>query len=146
PPAATTGTSTSAPAGRCCCGPARPRSSATVSAPSTQHRSAWWSPRVPDRRRRAWNVVIPVKPAALGKSRLEIPGVDRIELARAIALDTIEAAAQVARVIVVTADPAMDLPGVELVIEPAPRGIAAAVADGLAVAPPERRAVLLGDL
>jgi 2-phospho-L-lactate guanylyltransferase len=101
---------------------------------------------VRDRRRRAWTVVIPVKPAAVGKSRLDVPGVDRSELARAIALDTIEAAAQVARVIVVTADPMIGIPGVEVVVEPVPRGIAAAVADGLAVAPHERRAVLLGDL
>src|SRR5690606_12347802 len=61
-------------------------------------------------------------------------------------LDTIEAAARVARVVVVTADPLIGLPGVEVVVEPAPRGIAAAVADGLAVAPGERRAVLLGDV
>jgi len=101
---------------------------------------------VRDRRRRDWTVVIPVKPAELGKSRLEIAGVDRVALARAIALDTIEAAAQVARVVVVTADPTIDAPGVEVVVESAPRGIAAAVADGLATIPGDRRAVLLGDL
>ncbi|GAA3544107.1 2-phospho-L-lactate guanylyltransferase [Aeromicrobium flavum] len=99
-----------------------------------------------NRRRHAWTVVIPVKPATHGKSRLEIPGVDRVELARAIALDTIAAAAEVARVVVVTADPTIDLPGVEVVVEPAARGIAVAVADGLAVASTERRAVLLGDV
>lgn len=99
-----------------------------------------------DRRRRAWTVVIPVKPSDLGKSRLVIPGIDRAVLARAIALDTIEAAAQVARVVVVTADPLIGAPGVEVVVEPAPRGIASAVADGLAVIPAGRRAVLLGDL
>lgn len=97
-------------------------------------------------RRRAWTVVIPVKPPEIGKSRLDVAGTDRAALARAIAQDTIAAAAEVARVIVVTADPSVDLPGVEVVVESAPRGIAAAVTDGLAVAPGERRAVLLGDL
>lgn len=99
-----------------------------------------------DRRRRAWTVVVPVKPAHVGKSRLDLPGVDRIALARAIALDTIEAAAEVARVVVVTADPHLGAPGVEVVLEPEPRGIAAAISDGLHVAPAGHRAVLLGDL
>ena len=101
---------------------------------------------MPDRRLRAWTVVIPVKPPHLGKSRLDLPGIDRVELARAIALDTIEAAAEVARVVVVTADPMIGAPDVEVVLEPEPRGIAAAVTDGLAAAPHGRRAVLLGDL
>lgn len=99
---------------------------------------------MPDRS--PWTVVIPVKPAQVGKSRLDVPGVDRADLARAIALDTIEAAAEVARVVVVTADPSIVLPGVEVVAEDAPRGIAAAVEDGLHVAGPSRRAVLLGDV
>lgn len=94
----------------------------------------------------AWTVVIPVKPPEVGKSRLQVTGVDRIALARAIALDTIEAAAQVARVVVVTADPSLSLPGVEVVTEDAPRGIAAAVTAGLRAAPGQRRAVLLGDV
>ncbi|WOF23398.1 2-phospho-L-lactate guanylyltransferase [Microbacterium betulae] len=54
-----------------------------------------------------WRVVVPVKPAAVGKSRLAVDGVDRTALARAVALDTIEAAARASRVtevIVVTAD------------------------------------------
>jgi 2-phospho-L-lactate guanylyltransferase len=54
-----------------------------------------------------WAVVIPVKPATVGKSRLDVPGVDRVALARAIALDTIAAvlsASSVAEVIVVAAD------------------------------------------
>ncbi|WP_313405104.1 NTP transferase domain-containing protein, partial [Aeromicrobium sp.] len=97
-------------------------------------------------RDRSWTVVIPVKPAEVGKSRLDMPGTDRSLLARAIALDTIEAAAEVARVIVVTADPLIEVAGVQVVVEPAPRGIAAAVTDGLAAAPHGRRAVLLGDL
>ncbi|OCG74840.1 hypothetical protein [Microbacterium sediminis] len=56
---------------------------------------------------RSWSVVIPVKPAAIGKSRLAVPGVDREALARAIALDTIAAASRarlVAEVVVVTND------------------------------------------
>ncbi|GAA5031849.1 2-phospho-L-lactate guanylyltransferase [Microbacterium fluvii] len=55
----------------------------------------------------SWIVVVPVKPAAAGKSRLEAPGVDRVALARAIALDTIAAAAacaEVGQVVVVTDD------------------------------------------
>lgn len=58
--------------------------------------------------RRVWSVVVPVKPAATGKSRLIVPGVDREEAARAIALDTLEAAASaalVAELVVVTDDP-----------------------------------------
>ena len=42
-----------------------------------------------------WAVIIPVKPTAVGKSRLELPTVDRVTLARAIALDTIAAAAAI---------------------------------------------------
>lgn len=96
---------------------------------------------------RDWTVVIPVKPPEVGKTRLTVEGVDRVALARAIALDTIEAAAAVARVVVVTADPGLvDVAGVEVVPEAAPRGIAAAVQDGLRHAATEGRAVLLGDV
>ncbi len=97
-------------------------------------------------RRGRWTIVIPVKPPEIGKSRLDLPGLDRVALARAIALDTIEAAAEVAHVVVVTADPTISLPGVEIVAEDAPRGIDVAVAAGLAAGPDELRAVLLGDL
>lgn len=90
-----------------------------------------------------WTVVIPVRPA--GKSRLVVPGVDHAELARAIALDTIEAASLVADVRVVTTDPTLALPGTALVREPEPRGIADAVRRGL-VGVTGHRAVLLGDL
>lgn len=93
-----------------------------------------------------WTVVIPVNPPALGKSRLHVPGVDHDALARAIALDTIEAAAQVARVIVVSADPTIVPPTAELLLEDEPLGIAAAIDLGLNAAPADRRAVLLGDL
>ncbi|MFS0734837.1 2-phospho-L-lactate guanylyltransferase [Microbacterium sp. 1P10UB] len=122
-----------------------------------------------------WAVVIPVKPAAVGKSRLAdgLPdGVDRVALARAIALDTIAAAAQASRVdevVVVTADDEVDaaasaLDRVRVVRETEPRGLDAAVAAGVAaagatgvagggatgvaggVAPGRWRAALLGDL
>lgn len=117
--------------------------------------------------RAAWHVVVPVKPAEFGKSRLAVDGVDRTALARAIALDTLEATARashVAEVIVVTADEALhaELGGwgerveaairtgrarVRLVRESAPAGLDAAIRAGLASVPLDRpRAVLLGDL
>jgi 2-phospho-L-lactate guanylyltransferase len=107
----------------------------------------------------AWAVIIPVKPAAVGKSRLALPAVDRVTLARAIALDTIAAAAAcaaVAQVYVVTDDAALvalafDIPGLRFVPEDdgtgRPRGIDAAVAVGAGVAGERMpRAALLGDL
>ena len=102
-----------------------------------------------------WAVVIPVKPAAVGKSRLELPSVDRVTLARAIALDTIAAAAaspHVAQVYVVTEDAALvtlafDIPGLRFVPEGDARGIDAAVAVGAdAAGDGMPRAALLGDL
>jgi 2-phospho-L-lactate guanylyltransferase len=92
-----------------------------------------------------WTVIVPVKPAEIGKSRLGAdPG-----LVRAIALDTVDAALaarRVNRVLVVTAEPGLDT-AAELVTEPAPTGLAAAIATGLAAADPDApRAVLLGDL
>ena len=116
-----------------------------------------------------WSVVVPVKPAERGKSRLDVPGVDRVALARAIALDTIAAAAAcdaVAQVVVVTDDGwlplhATDIPGLRFVPESDPPGLEptvaarfaslsrldAAVARGIATADPRMpRAALLGDL
>jgi len=94
----------------------------------------------------AWTVIIPVKPAAIGKSRLGLGSA----LARAIALDTVAAAVAceaVGRVIVVTADAAFRPPGAEVLPEPAPSGIDAAVAAGAALAGIDApRAALLGDL
>lgn len=92
-----------------------------------------------------WTVIVPVKPAEIGKSRLGAePG-----LVRAIALDTIDAAlaaSRVARVIVVTSDRSLDT-AAEIVPEVAPRGLRAAIATGLAAARDDAaRAVLLGDL
>ncbi|WP_314504218.1 2-phospho-L-lactate guanylyltransferase [uncultured Microbacterium sp.] len=106
-----------------------------------------------------WAVIIPVKPTSVGKSRLEMPTVDRVTLARAIALDTIAAAsasAAVAQVYVVTDDAALialafDIPGLRFVPEDEGggrlRGIDAAVAAGAEAAGEGMpRAVLLGDL
>jgi 2-phospho-L-lactate guanylyltransferase len=104
-----------------------------------------------------WIVVIPVKRATLGKSRLDVPGIDRAALARAIALDTIEAAVRcelVLQVVVVSDDPALaresaTIPALRFVPEGEPRGLDAAVAAGMtAIDPAGRmpRAALLGDL
>lgn len=98
-----------------------------------------------------WVVVVPLKPAAVGKSRLRDGGE---QLVRAIGLDTVaaaSAAAAVARVIVVTADAATaaaaaGLPGVEVVPEPTPSGLNAAIAAGIQGAGRGPRAALLGDL
>ncbi|WP_307858571.1 2-phospho-L-lactate guanylyltransferase [Microbacterium flavescens] len=100
---------------------------------------------------------MPVKRSAQGKSRLQVEGVDRAELARAIALDTIEAAARcevVLQVVVVSDDPALaresaTIPALRIVPEEDPRGLDAAIASGIeAVDPSGRmpRAALLGDL
>lgn len=104
---------------------------------------------------RRWTVVVPVKAADVGKSRLDGAAADRVELARAIALDTIEAAAAaatVARVLVVTADPevarvAGGMANVEVLPDPDAVGLDAAVAAGAAAAGVDAaRAALLGDL
>lgn len=97
-----------------------------------------------------WTVVIPVKPAAIGKSRLGLGPELGPEVARAIALDTVAAVVAckaVERVIVVTADAAFRPPGAELLPERTPSGIDAAVAAGAAHAGlATARAALLGDL
>ena len=90
-----------------------------------------------------WVVVIPVRDG--GKTRLVVPGVDHAALARAIALDTIEAAAAVADVRVVSTDASLALPGTTFVRETQARGIGEAVRRGL-VGVTGPRAVLLGDL
>lgn len=104
-----------------------------------------------------WVVVVPVKSSARGKSRLEVPGVDRGDLARAIALDTLAAATAceaVLQVVVVTDDPALAreaamIPALRFVPEGESRGLDAAVAAGVAAVDPQGRmprAALLGDL
>lgn len=105
-----------------------------------------------------WVVVVPVKPAARGKSRLEVPGVDRADLARAIALDTLAAATAcelVLQVVVVTDDPALarhsaDIPALRFVPEGGDvGGLDAAIALGVSAVDAGGRmprAALLGDL
>jgi 2-phospho-L-lactate guanylyltransferase len=102
-----------------------------------------------------WTIIVPVKPAAVGKSRLADVGTDREALARAIALDTITAAAaatRVARVLVVTDDAGIRAAlrrarHVEVVPEGDTRGLDAAIALGAAAAGRSAaRAALLGDL
>ncbi|QEW04460.1 2-phospho-L-lactate guanylyltransferase [Microbacterium lushaniae] len=102
-----------------------------------------------------WVVIVPVKPATVGKTRLADAAVDRAALARAIALDTIAAAAgatRVARVVVVTDDQeliraATGTPRVEIVREVDAAGLDAAIALGAqAAGQGAPRAALLGDL
>jgi 2-phospho-L-lactate/phosphoenolpyruvate guanylyltransferase len=114
--------------------PCRPRAGATSPGPDRAPglQRAYSCP-VP------WTVVIPVR--APGKTRLRRGPA----FARAIALDTIEAAADAAHVVVVTADAELAAASpAPVVLEPAPAGIAAAIELGL---PDEGdRAVLLGDV
>lgn len=113
--------------------------------------------------RRTWAVVVPVKDARRGKTRLAAvlaPG-HRADLVRAMALDTVEAALRsdrVAGVLVVTADPsvaaeAVRLDRVTVVPEPSHAGrrsgLDAAALAGVAAARragPVPVAVLLGDV
>ncbi|MBB2924971.1 2-phospho-L-lactate guanylyltransferase [Cellulomonas cellasea] len=107
-----------------------------------------------------WSVVVPVKAAALGKTRLAgtlDPGA-RTALVRAMAADTlaaVSAAGAVARVVVVTGDAAFgaaaaETPGVEVLAERTAAGLDAAVRLGIArardLAPHDGVAVVLGDL
>lgn len=96
-------------------------------------------------------IVIPLKPAGAGKSRL---GTSE-KTVRQLGIATVRAAVAtpgVREVVVVTADAttAADLEGmprVRVVSEPAPRGLRPAIASALATIPPGvRRAVLLGDV
>jgi 2-phospho-L-lactate/phosphoenolpyruvate guanylyltransferase len=98
-----------------------------------------------------FTVVVPVKPTSVGKSRLRVA--DRAALARAIALDTIAAAAaahRVAEVIVVTDDAELRASAasgrVRVIDEGEARGLDAAIARGVAAAATAHRAALLGDL
>lgn len=101
--------------------------------------------------------MVPVKAATRGKSRLDHGGVDRATLARAIALDTLDAASRcplVAQVVVVSDDPALArasamIPALRFVPEGEARGLDAAVATGVAEIDPGARmfrAALLGDV
>ncbi|MFI7635807.1 2-phospho-L-lactate guanylyltransferase [Nonomuraea sp. NPDC049400] len=104
-----------------------------------------------------WSLVIPVKTLVAAKTRLAAAtGPHRIRLAVAVASDTVAAAlscAQVARVIVVTADPAAAGPlgalGAEVVPDP-DRGLNTALRTGAAhavrVAPGDAVGALQADL
>ncbi|HWH97458.1 MAG TPA: NTP transferase domain-containing protein [Pseudolysinimonas sp.] len=101
--------------------------------------------------RRGWVVVIPLKPARAGKSRL---GTSE-KVVRALGIATVRAAAStpgVRDVVVVTADATTvddltGMPRVRVVRELAPRGLRLAIASALATVPAGvARAVLLGDL
>lgn len=91
-----------------------------------------------------WTVVVPVKSLSGAKTRLapELSPAERAALARAFALDTVDAAAaaeRVTRVVVVSDEPAIELAlretvGVDVVPEVGPRGLSAAIAHGVAVA------------
>ena len=89
-----------------------------------------------------WTIVIPIKGTPAAKSRLG----GGAELALAIALDTVDAARQVGRVIVVTA-PAVSsrFAGVQVIADTG-HGLAAAIRTGLAAAGSGPVAVMLGDL
>jgi 2-phospho-L-lactate guanylyltransferase len=96
-------------------------------------------------------VVVPLKPANAGKSRL---GTSEA-IVRAVGLATVRAAAAtpgVRDVVVVTADAATadqlaGMPHTRVVREPAPRGLRVAIAAALSTVPRgTRRAVLLGDV
>ena len=93
-------------------------------------------------------IVIPVRGGAAAKSRLGGDPAWRERLARAIALDTIEAALAVAPVIVVT-DDTMRLDAEALgarTVRDEGTGLNPAIALGIAAASTPRTAVLLGDL
>lgn len=97
----------------------------------------------------SWTLVIPVKPLAIGKSRLR----GGMDLTRAIALDTVAAAVGDAGtdVVIVTADASLgreaERLGAQVVLEQRPAGIAQAIQAGFDQHPAALcRAALLGDL
>lgn len=102
----------------------------------------------------AWFLVVPVKGGERAKSRLRAPdGVDRIALARALALDTVVAAAEAVgaeQVVVVTSDAEVSRSVGELGVPVLPdpgQGLDGAALAGLAAVGVGRpAAVLLGDV
>ncbi len=100
-----------------------------------------------------WQVIVPVKRTEHAKTRLHPPpGVARALLARAMAADTLHAAASVLggeNVVVVTSDPGVreDAASMGMPTLPDPgAGLNAAICAGLKWAPRAFQAVLLGDL
>lgn len=103
-------------------------------------------------RHQSWWVVVPVKGGTRAKSRLRPPqGVNRVDLARALALDTVAAAIGAVgceRVLVVTSDPEVDagMRALRVATTPDPgSGLNGAASAGLDGVPPPC-AVLLGDV
>jgi len=102
----------------------------------------------------AWSLVVPVKGGEGAKSRLRAPvGVDRVALARALALDTVAAGTEAVgadHVVVVTSDEEVSRSVRELgahVLPDPGQGLDAAARAGLAAVPVgHAAAVLLGDL
>ena len=137
----------------------RRRQNSTESVSSTSHLGSLVDsdPESVESRNARWVVVVPVKPSARAKSRLDVAGVGRADLARAIALDTLAAASarqRVAQVVVVTDDATLAreaalIPALRFVPEGEAGGLDAAVAVGVAAIDPDGRmprAALLGDL
>ena len=103
---------------------------------------------------RRWTVVVPMKSSARGKSRIDVDPVLRRALARAMVMDTVEAAAGTADVgeVLVVADDAEDarplvqMQGVRSLLAAA-TGLNEAIGEGLRSLPPDAPvAVLPGDL
>jgi 2-phospho-L-lactate guanylyltransferase len=101
-----------------------------------------------------WTVVVPLKSSARAKSRIDVDPELRRALARAMALDTVEAAAgapDVGGVLVVADDaedvrPLLRIPGVRSLLT-ATAGLNEAIREGLRPLPDQARvAVLPGDL
>lgn len=104
-----------------------------------------------------WRLVLPVKEAARAKSRLHVPApISRPELARAVALDTLETVCRALSsgdVVTVTSDPVVG-PAAEtlgaLVVPDPGAGLNVAIAAGISAATADQAlvgvAVLLGDL
>lgn len=100
-----------------------------------------------------WRLVVPIKDHRRGKSRLHPPqGVERSDVALAIAVDTLAAVRQVVpdeQLVVVTDDEQVRqlLRGTEVSVVPDPgRGLNAAISAGLHVLPNGPGGVLLADL
>ncbi|MFV0461857.1 MAG: 2-phospho-L-lactate guanylyltransferase [Nostocoides sp.] len=99
-----------------------------------------------------WHLVLPIKGGSSAKSRLHVPGVNRADLAAALALDVLDAvaAADLASVCVVTSDPWMAAAAADhdVAVLPDPGlGLNAAARVGLAAAPARNaRGVLLADV
>lgn len=100
-----------------------------------------------------WSVIIPVKTTQAAKTRLELPGTDRPQLALAIALDTIAAAARAeaaGEVLVVTSDADVQagvdqIDGASWISDPG-MGLNGAARAGLERATHDARVAMLGDL